>query len=269
MDFFEEIAKFRAARRIWATVLREKYGAKKARSLLMRFHTQTSGASLTWQQPYNNIVRTALEALAAVLGGTQSLHTNSYDEAWALPTEHAAEVALRTQQIIAEETGVTSVMDPLGGSYYLEWLTEELESEAYRYFDRIERAGGILESIKSGYLQREIAENAYRLSKRVESGEDGVVGVNKYTAKEETPISTLKIDFRAQRKQLERIRRVKAQRDNRKVETLLDKLRRSYENPEANSMYPLLDAVTAYATLGEIITAGREIFGTFKEPQIL
>jgi len=269
MDFFEEIAKFRAARRIWATVLREKYGAKKARSLLMRFHTQTSGASLTWQQPYNNIVRTALEALAAVLGGTQSLHTNSFDEAWALPTERAAEVALRTQQIIAEETGVTSVMDPLGGSYYLEWLTEELESEAYRYFDRIERAGGILESIKSGYLQREIAENAYRLSKRVESGEDGVVGVNKYTAKEETPISTLKIDFRAQRRQLERIRQVKAQRDNRKVKTLLEKLQKSYENPQSNSMYPLLDAVTAYATLGEIITAGREIFGTFKEPQIL
>ena len=269
MDFFEEIAKFRAARRIWATVLREKYGAKKARSLLMRFHTQTSGASLTWQQPYNNIVRTALEALAAVLGGTQSLHTNSYDEAWALPTEHAAEVALRTQQIIAEETGATSVIDPLGGSYYLEYLTDELESQAYKYFDRIERAGGILEAIKSGYLQREIAENAYRLSKRVESGEDGIVGVNKYTTKEETPINTLKIDFKAQRKQLERIRRVKAQRDNGKVKVLLEKLQRSYENPEANSMYPLLEAVSAYATLGEIISTGREVFGTFKEPQIL
>jgi methylmalonyl-CoA mutase N-terminal domain/subunit len=269
MDFFEEIAKFRAARRIWATVLREKYGAKKARSLLMRFHTQTSGASLTWQQPYNNIVRTALEALAAVLGGTQSLHTNSYDEAWALPTEHAAEVALRTQQIIAEETGATSVIDPLGGSYYLEYLTDELENQAYKYFDRIERAGGILEAIKSGYLQREIAENAYRLSKRVESGEDGIVGVNKYTTKEETPINTLKIDFKAQRKQLERIRRVKAQRDNRKVKVLLEKLQRSYENPESNSMYPLLEAVSAYATLGEIISTGREVFGTFKEPQIL
>jgi methylmalonyl-CoA mutase N-terminal domain/subunit len=269
MDFFEEIAKFRAARRIWATVLREKYGAKKARSLLMRFHTQTSGASLTWQQPYNNIVRTALEALAAVLGGTQSLHTNSYDEAWALPTEHAAQVALRTQQIIAEETGVTSVMDPLGGSYLLEWLTDRLEEEAYRYFDRIERAGGILESIKSGYLQREIAENAYRLSKRVESGEDGVVGVNKYTAKEETPINTLKIDMKAQRTQLERIRRVKAQRDNHKVKALLEKLQKAYQNPETNSMYPLLDAVSAYATLGEIVSAGRVVFGTFKEPQII
>jgi len=269
MDFFEEIAKFRAARRIWATVLREKYGAKKARSLLMRFHTQTSGASLTWQQPYNNIVRTALEALAAVLGGTQSLHTNSYDEAWALPTEHAAQVALRTQQIIAEETGVTSVMDPLGGSYLVEWLTERLEEEAYRYFDRIERAGGILAAIKSGYLQREIAENSYRLSKRVESGEDAIVGVNKYTAKEETPISTLKIDFKAQRRQLERIKRVKAERDNRKVKVLLEKLRKTYEDPNANSMYPLVEAVSAYATLGELVDVGREVFGSWKEPVLI
>ena len=269
MDFFEEIAKFRAARRIWATVLREKYGAKKARSLLMRFHTQTSGASLTWQQPYNNIVRTALEALAAVLGGTQSLHTNSYDEAMALPTEHAVQVALRTQQIIAEETGVTSVVDPLGGSYLLEYLTDELENQAYKYFDRIEHAGGILSAIKSGYLQREIADNAYRLSKRVESGEDSVVGVNKYTVKEEAPITTLKIDFKAQRRQLERVRRVKEQRDNRKVKALLEKLRKAYDDPGANSMYPLLDAVSAYATLGEIVDTGREVFGSFKEPQII
>jgi methylmalonyl-CoA mutase N-terminal domain/subunit len=269
MDFFEEIAKFRAARRIWATVLREKYGAKKARSLLMRFHTQTSGASLTWQQPYNNIVRTALEALAAVLGGTQSLHTNSYDEAWALPTEHAAEVALRTQQIIAEETGVTSVMDPLGGSYYLEWLTEELESEAYRYFDRIERAGGIIEAIKSGYLQREIAENSYRLSKRVESSEDVIVGVNKYTVKEEPSISTLKIDFKAQRRQLERLKKVKESRDSKKVKSLLDKLRNVYENEDANSIYPLMDAVAAYATLGEVVQVGREIFGEYREPALV
>jgi len=269
MDFFEEIAKFRAARRIWATVLRERYGAKKARSLLMRFHTQTSGASLTWQQPYNNVVRTALEALAAVLGGTQSLHTNSYDEAMALPTEHAVQVALRTQQIIAEETGVTSVMDPLGGSYYVEWLTDKLEEEAYRYFDRIERAGGILGAIKSGYLQREIAENAYRLSKRVESGEDAVVGVNKYTAKEEAQITTLKIDFKAQRRQIERIRKVKARRDDRKVKALLEKLRKAYEDPKANSMYPLLDAVSAYATLGELVGVGKEIFGGWKEPVLV
>jgi methylmalonyl-CoA mutase N-terminal domain/subunit len=269
MDFFEEIAKFRAARRIWATVLREKYGAKKPRSLLMRFHTQTSGASLTWQQPYNNIVRTAIEALAAVLGGTQSLHTNSYDEAMALPTEQAVQVALRTQQIIAEETGATGVIDPLGGSYYVEWLTEKLEEEAYRYFDRIERAGGLLGAIKSGYLQREIAENAYRLSKRVESGEDGIVGVNKYAVKDEPPITTLKIDFKAQRRQIERVRRVRASRDSRRVKGLLDKLRKAYEDPSANSMYPLMEAVAAYATLGEIVDTGREVFGTFKEPQIL
>jgi len=269
MDFFEEIAKFRAARRIWATVLREKYGAKKARSLLMRFHTQTSGASLTWQQPYNNIVRTALEALAAVLGGTQSLHTNSYDEAMALPTEHAVQVALRTQQIIAEETGVTSVMDPLGGSYFLENLTNELEEGAYRYFDRIERAGGIVEAIKSGYLQKEIAENSYRLSKRVESGEDVIVGVNKYTVKKEAPISTLKINFKAQRRQIERLAEVKESRDEQKVKSLLEKLRKSYEKDDANSIYPLMDAVAAYATLGEIVQVGREVFGTFKEPQIL
>jgi methylmalonyl-CoA mutase N-terminal domain/subunit len=235
----------------------------------MRFHTQTSGASLTWQQPYNNIVRTALEALAAVLGGTQSLHTNSYDEAWALPTEHAAEVALRTQQIIAEETGVTSVMDPLGGSYYLEWLTEELESEAYRYFDRIERAGGIIEAIKSGYLQREIAENSYRLSKRVESSEDVIVGVNKYTVKEEPSISTLKIDFKAQRRQLERLKKVKESRDSKKVKSLLDKLRNVYENEDANSIYPLMDAVAAYATLGEVVQVGREIFGEYREPALV
>ena len=269
MDFFEEIAKFRAARRIWAAVLRERYGAKKARSLLMRFHTQTSGASLTWQQPYNNIVRTALEALAAVLGGTQSLHTNSYDEAMALPTEHAVQVALRTQQIIAEETGVTSVMDPLGGSYFLEDLTNELEQGAYRYFDRIERAGGIVEAIKSGYLQKEIAENSYRLSKRVESGEDVIVGVNKYTVKKEAPISTLKINFKAQRRQIERLAKVKESRDDQKVKSLLERLRKSYEKDDANSIYPLMDAVAAYATLGEIVQVGREVFGTFKEPQIL
>lgn len=269
MDFFEEIAKFRAARRIWATVLREKYGAKKTRSLLMRFHTQTSGASLTWQQPYNNIVRTAIEALAAVLGGTQSLHTNSFDEAWALPTEEAVQVALRTQQIIAEETGVTNVIDPLGGSYYLEWLTEQMEEEAYRYFERIDRAGGLLSAIKSGYLQREIAENSYRLSKRVESGEDGVVGVNKYATKEEAPINTLKIDFKSQRKQIARLKKVKAERDNEKVKQQLERLRRAYEKPEANAIYPMMDAVMSYATLGEIMQVGREIFGNWKEPLLI
>ncbi len=269
MDFFEEIAKFRAARRIWAKVMSEKYGAKKARSLLLRFHTQTSGASLTWQQPYNNIVRTTLEALAAVLGGTQSLHTNSFDEAWALPTEKAVEVALRTQQIIAEETGSTNVIDPLGGSYYVEWLTSELEEEAYRYFEKIDAAGGLLNAIKSGYLQREIAENSYRLSRRVEEGKDAIVGVNKYYVKEDAPINTLKINFSAQKKQVDRLRKVRAERDNAKVNALLGKLRKAYENPEANSIYPMMEAVLAYATLGEIVQTGRDVYGGWEEPIIV
>jgi methylmalonyl-CoA mutase, N-terminal domain len=269
MDFFEEIAKFRAARRIWATVLREKYGVRDKRSLLMRFHTQTSGASLTWQQPLNNVVRTTIEALAAVLGGTQSLHTNSYDEAWALPTEQAVEVALRTQQIIAEETGVPNVIDPLGGSYYVEWLTEQMEEEAYKYFDRIEAAGGLLRAIKSGYLQREIAENSYRLSKRIEEGKDAVVGVNKYTKQEKEPIDTLKIDFRAQRAQTRRLAAVKKGRDEHKVRSSLEKMEKAFENDSANSIYPMLDAVTQYATLGEVVEVGRRVFGTFKEPMIL
>jgi len=270
MDFFEEIAKFRAARRIWATVLREKYGAKDPRSLLMRFHTQTSGASLTWQQPLNNIVRTTIEALAGVLGGTQSLHTNSFDEAWALPTEKAVEVALRTQQIIADETGVASVVDPLGGSYYVEWLTEQMEEEAYKYFDRIESAGGILKAITSGYLQREIAENSYRLSKRAEAGDDSVVGVNKYVVEEEKkPIETLKIDFKAQRRQIQRLKQVKRERDGARVRVALDKIARAYESEGANSIYPMLEAVTAYGTLGEIIEVGRKAFGGWKEPVLL
>ncbi|MDV3293174.1 MAG: methylmalonyl-CoA mutase family protein [Nitrososphaerales archaeon] len=269
MDFFEEIAKFRAARRIWATVMREKYGAKDPRSLLLRFHTQTSGASLTWQQPLNNVIRTTIEALAGVLGGTQSLHTNSYDEAWALPTEKAVEVALRTQQVIAEETGVPSVMDPLGGSYYVEWLTEQMEEEAYKYFDRIEAAGGILKAIKSGYLQREIAENSYRLSRRVESGKDGVVGVNKYAVEEKKPIDTLKIDFRAQRSQIKRLEKVKKERDSRRVKATLAKVERAFESEDINSIPPMLDAVTAYATLGEIIGIGSRVWGQWKEPAIL
>ncbi|MDG6901905.1 MAG: methylmalonyl-CoA mutase family protein [Nitrososphaerota archaeon] len=269
MDFFEEIAKFRAARRIWARVLSEKYGVKDKRSLLMRFHTQTSGASLTWQQPLNNVVRTAIEALAAVLGGTQSLHTNSYDEAWALPTEQAAELALRTQQIIAEETGVPSVTDPLGGSYYVEWLTEQMEEEAFKYFDRIEAAGGLLKAIKTGYLQREIAENSYRLSKRVEEGRDSVVGVNKYSKPEKEPIEFLKIDFKAQRKQIRRLAGVKRERSELKVKAALSRLERAFEDDDANSIHPMLDAVTQYATLGEVIDVGRKVWGNFKEPMLL
>jgi methylmalonyl-CoA mutase, N-terminal domain len=269
MDFFEEIAKFRAARRIWARVLRQKYGVKDKRSLLMRFHTQTSGASLTWQQPLNNVVRTAIEALAAVLGGTQSLHTNSYDEAWALPTEQAVEVALRTQQIIAEETGLPSVIDPLGGSYYVEWLTEQMEEEAYKYFDRIESAGGLLKAIRTGYLQREIAENSYRLSKRVEEGKESVVGVNKYAKPEKEPIEILKINFKAQSSQVRRLAAVRRERNEARVKEALAKLGKAFEKENANSIYPMLEAVTQYATLGEVVDEGRRVWGTFKEPMLL
>ncbi len=269
MDFFEEIAKFRAARKIWATVMREKYGARDPRSLLMRFHTQTSGASLTWQQPLNNAVRTAIEALAAVLGGTQSLHTNSYDEAWALPTEEAVQVALRTQQIIAEETGIPNVIDPLGGSYYVEWLTEQMEEEVYRYFDKIESAGGILRAIETGFLQKEIAENSYRLSRRVEEGKDVIIGVNKNAVEEKKPIDTLKIDFEAQRSQTARLAKVKRQRDEARVQAALAKIERVFENGDANSIQPMLDAVMEYATLGEIVGVGRKVFGQWREPAIL
>ena len=269
MDFFEEVAKFRAARRIWARVLKEKYKAKDPRSLLLRTHAQNSGASLTWQQPLNNIVRTTIEALATVLGGTQSLHTNSYDEAWALPSEKAATVALRTQQVIAEETGVTDVIDPLAGSYYLEWLTDEMEQRAFEYFDKIEQAGGLLEAIKTGFIQREIAETAYRYQQEMEKGERFVVGVNKYQVEEKMPIETLKINQEAQRRQVDRISRVRQTRDRAKVERSLDELRKAFEDPEANAMYPMIKAVRAYATLGEIMDVGRKVFGDYKEPPIL
>ena len=269
MDFFEEVAKFRAARRIWARVMREKYKAKDPRSLLLRTHAQNSGASLTWQQPLNNIVRTTIEALATVLGGTQSLHTNSYDEAWALPSEKAAMVALRTQQIIAEETGVADTIDPLGGSYYVEWLTDQMEEKTFEYFDRIERAGGLLNSIKTGFLQREIADTAYRYQQELERQERIVVGVNRYQIEEKKPIDTLKINEEAQRRQVERITRIRETRDKVKVEDSLDELRKAFEDDKANSMYPMVKAVRAYATLGEIMDVGRKVFGDYKEPPIL
>src|SRR5712692_2168965 len=269
MDFFEEIAKFRAARRIWARVMKEKYKAKDPRSLLLRTHAQTSGASLTWQQPLNNIVRTTIEALATVLGGTQSLHTNSYDEAWALPSEQAATVALRTQQIIAEETGVTDAIDPLGGSCYIEWLTDEMEERAFQYFDKIERVGGLLNAIKTGFLQREIADTAYRYQQELERDERVIVGVNKYQVEEKNPIDTLKINEDAQKRQIERITSVRRERDNTRVQETLDALRKTFENEKANSMYPIVKAVKAYATLGEIMDVGRKVFGDYKEPPIL
>jgi len=269
MDFFEEIAKFRAARRIWARVMKEKYKAKDPRSLLLRTHAQNSGASLTWQQPLNNIVRTTIEALATVLGGTQSLHTNSYDEAWALPSEQAATVALRTQQIIAEETGVADTIDPLGGSYYVEWLTDQMEEKAFEYFDKIEKAGGLLNSIKTGFLQREIAETAYRYQQELEKQERIIVGVNRYQVEEKKPIETLKINEEAQRRQVERMARVRETRDNAKVQNALEELRKTFEDEKANSMYPIIKAVRAYATLGEIMDVGRKVFGDYKEPPIL
>ena len=269
INFFEEIAKMRAARRIWATALKEKYGAKSKRAMMLRFHTQTSGYTLTWQQPHINIVRTAFEGLAAVLGGTQSLHTNSYDEAMALPSEEAVKVALRTQQIIAEETGVTDTVDPLAGSYYVEWLTNRIEEEAYRYFDKIESMGGILETVKSGYIQREIATTSYRRQKRIEEGKEVMVGANKYVESEEKPINILRIPGEAQERQIKRLNEVKATRDGKRVAETLERLRKAMEDPDKNIMPFLIDAVESYATLEEISNVGREVYGGWKEPIII
>jgi len=269
MDFFEEVAKFRAARRIWASVLKEKYHARNSRSLLMRFHTQTSGVSLTWQQPLNNIVRTAVEALAAVLGGTQSLHTNAYDEAWALPTERAALIALRTQQIIAEETGIADVADPLGGSYYVEWLTDEMEQRTYEYLAKIEDLGGVLMAIKKGFIQREIADTSYKYQRQMEEKKRMIVGVNAFAVNEASPIATLRIDEGARKRQVERLRRIRATRDNSAVQRSLDELHRSLETSNSNCIYRMLKSVKAYATLGEIIDVGRRVFGDWKEPSIV
>ena len=269
INFFEEIAKMRAARRIWATALKEKYGAKSKRAMMLRFHTQTSGYTLTWQQPHINIVRTAFEGLAAVLGGTQSLHTNSYDEAMALPSEEAVKVALRTQQIIAEETGVTDTVDPLAGSYYVEWLTNKIEEEAYRYFDKIESMGGILEAVKSGYIQREIATTSYRRQKRIEEGKEVMVGANKYVESDEKPINILRIPKEAQERQIKRLNEVKATRDGKRVAETLERLRKAMEDPDKNIMPFLIDAVESYATLEEISNVGREVYGGWKEPIII
>lgn len=269
MDFFEEIAKFRAARKIWATVLKEKYGAKKSRSLILRFHTQTSGVSLTWQQPFNNIIRTTIEALAAVLGGTQSLHTNAYDEAWALPTEEAALIALRTQQIIAEETGIADTIDPLAGSYYVEWLTERIEEEVYKYLEKIDSIGGMLEAIRTGWVQREIHESANRFQRDVENHERIIVGVNKYVIEGERPISYLKVDPSVEIRQVNRLKMLKEERDEQNVRIVLEKLKKAFENEDTNTMYIILEAVKAYATLQEIMDVGREVFGTWQEPAIV
>ncbi|MBC8449158.1 MAG: methylmalonyl-CoA mutase family protein [Chloroflexi bacterium] len=264
-DFFEEIAKYRAARRVWARVMREKYGAKDPRSWWMRFHTQTAGCSLTAQQPENNVVRTAIEALAAVLGGTQSLHTNSMDEALALPSEKAVTVALRTQQIIAHESGVTNTVDPLAGSYFVEALTDRLEAEAHDYFRRIEALGGVIPAIEVGFFQREIAEAAFRYQREIDRGRRVIVGVNEYVADEPLAIPLLEIDAAGERRQIERLRRVRAERDNDAVQRTLARLRDAARGDE-NLMTPILEAVKAYATLGEICNVFREVFGEYQEP---
>ena len=268
LDFFEEIAKYRAARRIWARELRDRYGAKSPRSLLMRFHTQTAGVSLTAQQPEVNIVRTAIEALAAVLGGTQSLHTNSFDEALALPTEDAVRIALRTQQVIAHETGVVSTVDPLGGSYYVEAQTNRIEREAYEYFDRIEKLGGVVEAIKENFFQREIAEASFRYQQEVERGERVVVGVNRYQLEDERPLEILKIDAALETKQVERVQALKSRRDSARVEQRLAELKDAAARDGVNLMGPIVDAARDYVTMGEMCDAFRDVWGVWRETPV-
>jgi methylmalonyl-CoA mutase N-terminal domain/subunit len=268
LDFFEEIAKYRAARRIWARQMRDKYGAKDPRSWLMRFHTQTAGVSLTAQQPEVNLIRTAIEALAAVLGGTQSLHTNSFDEALALPTEHAVRLALRTQQVIAHETGVVNTIDPLGGSFYLEQLTSELERQAYEYFERIDELGGVIPAIEQNFQQREIAEASFRYQSEVERGERIVVGVNRYQLEEEQPIELLRIDPALEQKQIERVQAVRASRDSAAAEATLARLKEDAAVEGRNLMEPIMDASRAYVTMGEMCDALREIWGTWRETPV-
>ncbi|MDX6481459.1 MAG: methylmalonyl-CoA mutase, N-terminal domain [Gaiellaceae bacterium] len=268
LDFFEEIAKYRAARRIWATQMRDKYGAKDPKSWLMRFHTQTAGVSLTAQQPEVNLIRTAIEALAAVLGGTQSLHTNSFDEALALPTEHAVRLALRTQQVIAHETGVVNTIDPLGGSYYLEQLTNELERQAYDYFAQIEELGGVIPAIEQNFQQREIAEASYRYQAEVERGERVIVGVNRYQLEEEQQIELLRIDPALETKQIERVKRVRAERDSAAAEAALARLKEDAAVEGRNLMEPIMDASRAYVTMGEMCDALREVWGTWRETPV-
>ncbi len=265
-DFFEEIAKYRAARRIWYTVMRDRFGAENPRSWALRFHTQTAGCSLTAQQPQNNIVRTAVQALAAVMGGTQSLHTNSLDEAWALPTEAAATIALRTQQIIAHETGVTNTADPLGGSYFVEALTNEIERGALAYFEKIDALGGMVSAIEQAYPQREIADAAYQYQLAVDRKEKIIVGVNEFVS-EEKPIEILQIDESVAHRQAEQLRTLRAERSNEEVERRLKALRKAASGTE-NLMPFLYDAVKAYATLGEITDAMREVFGVYNEVSV-
>ncbi len=265
IDFFEEIAKYRAARRIWSRVMRERFHAKDPRSWMLRFHTQTAGCSLTAQQPYNNVVRTAYEALSAVLGGTQSLHTNSLDEVLALPSEHAATIALRTQQILAEETGVANTIDPLAGSYFVETLTNKMEAQAMEYIEKIDKMGGIVEAIERGYPQGEIANAAYDYQKQVDEGEKTIVGVNKYVSEQETPIEILKIDETVEAEQIKRLKALKESRDNDALKHTLDRLREAAEGNE-NLMPHIIDVVKQYGTEQEICDVFREVFGTYHDP---
>ena len=267
-DFFEELAKFRAARRIWARVMRDRFGATHPRSWQLRFHAQTAGVSLTAQQPYNNVVRTALQALAAVLGGTQSLHTNSLDEALALPTAEAATLALRTQQIIACETGVTDVIDPFGGSYYLEALTNQLEADALAYIATIDRMGGMVEAIERGYPQKEIADSAYRTQQAIEAREQIIVGVNDFVTPETSPIRTFYVDESAGRQQLAKLAALKRNRDGARVTGALEALKAGARGTD-NTMPLLLEAVRAYATVGEMCDALREVWGEYEETPII
>jgi len=266
IDFFEEIAKYRAARRIWAKEMK-KLGAKKDRSLLMRFHTQTAGCSLTAQQPEINIVRVTIQALASVLGGTQSLHTNSMDEALALPSEKAVRIALRTQQIIAEESGVTDTIDPLGGSYFVEWLTDKMEEETYKYFDKIERFGGVIPAIEKGFFQREIAESAYRYQKEIDEKERTIVGVNRYKIDEELSIPILEMNEKGEHHQINRLKKLRKDRDQSKLDRKLKHLKKAAEGVE-NLMPYIIDCVHSYATLGETCDILRDVFGEYTEPAI-
>ena len=267
-NFLEEIAKFRAARRLWAYIMKEWFNAKNPRSMMLRFHTQTAGSTLTAQQPENNIVRVAIQALAAVLGGTQSLHTNSYDEALSLPTEKSVRIALRTQQIIAYESGVADTVDPLGGSYYIEWLTDHIYEEALKYIEKIQKMGGMMRAIERGYIQKEIADAAYKYQKEIEEGKRIIVGVNKFQTDEPLEVEILKVDPSIREKQIERLKKLRSERDSKKVEEALDKLRNAAETDDENLMPYIIEAHRHLATLGEVTDVLREVWGEYRAPLI-
>jgi len=267
LDFFEEVAKFRAARRMWGKIMRERFKAKDPRSWWLRFHTQTAGCSLTAQQPYNNVVRTALQALAAVMGGTQSLHTNSLDEVLAIPTEEAATIALRTQQIISEESGVANTIDPLGGSYFVEALTDRMEEEAFEIIEKIDDMGGMLAAIEKNYPQQEIADAAYRYQKQIDEKERTVVGVNKYVTEEDIPVEIMEIDEALESLQIEKTRRIQNERDNARVQACLERVGDACSGGR-NVMEDVIEAVKAHATLQEVCDVYRKVFGEYRDPGI-